>query len=698
MATELASAYLTLIPTLKNAGKQIGAQLDGVDASGSGRKMGKQIGDGISTQMDASVKRGASGVTGTLKGVAGAAAGAFAAIGFGQLVAEAAAATDATQKFKSTLDFAGLDASAIDALTESTRKYADQTVYELSDIQGITAQLAANGVKDYDKLAEAAGNLNAAAGGNAETYKTVGMVMTQTSGLGKLTTENFNQLSEAVPGASGKLKHALSDMGAYEGGVDNFNKAMENGEISAEEFNQAIMELGFEDAAIEAAKSTATFEGAFGSLKAEVAGGLSDILTKLQPAITGAMNGVTAVVGPAFDLVIAGIDNLVSGVQSFGERMEPVFLSMAQAALDIAPLFEQIGGKVTGELAPALGNVGLAFEKVIEAVAPFAETIVSTVAPVVADIAGKVTDLATKISEDLAPIIEGIAQIVAAVMPAIQAAWTIAMNAIQGVIDAVWPYIEQVIGTAMTIIKDVINVVLAIINGDWGAVWEGIKTLLFDVWEGMKSLISGAIDAVKGVISTALGTIESIWDGAWSGISSFFGGIWDGIKQGASDGINAVIDAVSGIKDKITGFFSNAGQWLVDAGRNILQGLWDGISGAMGWLGDQLAGIGDFIVQHKGPPSYDRVMLVENGELIMRGLIDGIEGQKPALASALAGIGGQVEASATWSAPSVAGRRDEGASVVAWLDANLPAIIQRYTPVTGERDLARMARGAVSYA
>ena len=75
-------------------------------------------------------------------------------------------------------------------------------MYGLSDIRNITAQLASNGVPNYEKLAEAAGNLNAVAGGTADTYKSVGMVLTQTAGQGKLTTENWNQLSDAIPGAS----------------------------------------------------------------------------------------------------------------------------------------------------------------------------------------------------------------------------------------------------------------------------------------------------------------------------------------------------------------------------------------------------------------------------------------------------------------------------------------------------------------
>ena len=79
---------------------------------------------------------------------------------------------------------------------------------------------------NYDKLAEAAGNLNAVAGGSADTFKSVAMVLTQTAGQGKLTTENWNQLSDAIPGASGKIQQALKEAGAYTG---NFRDAMADG-------------------------------------------------------------------------------------------------------------------------------------------------------------------------------------------------------------------------------------------------------------------------------------------------------------------------------------------------------------------------------------------------------------------------------------------------------------------------------------
>lgn len=257
-----------------------------------------------------------SGLGGAFQKVGKIAAGALAvtsavglAAGFSDIATQAITASDATNKFKNTLNFAGKSAADIDRLTKSTKDYADKTVYGLSDIQSITAQLASNNVAGYDKLAEAAGNLNAVAGGNAETFKSVGMVLTQTAGQGKLTTENFNQLADAVPGASGKLQQALLEAGAYTG---NFREAMEKGQITAEEFNAAVMDLGMTDVAKEAATSTQTIEGAWGNLEAALVSGAMGIVDQIKPALTDFMGTVATGAEGAFDWIQ---NNLIPGIQ-----------------------------------------------------------------------------------------------------------------------------------------------------------------------------------------------------------------------------------------------------------------------------------------------------------------------------------------------------------------------------------------------
>jgi tape measure domain-containing protein len=223
---------------------------------------------------------------GVVAGVAGAATQRIMGL-FSGMISGAMDASDSTQKFKNTLNFAGIDTETIGKLVDQTQVYADRTVYNLGDIRSATAQLASNGVKDYANLVEAAGNLNAVAGGNADTFKSVTMVLTQTAGAGKLTTENWNQLRDAIPGASGKIQDALKKNKAFTG---NFSDALEKGQVSADEFNQALMDLGMTDIAKKAAADSSTFEGAMGNWEAAVEKFGSTFLDTMKPQLTGAIN------------------------------------------------------------------------------------------------------------------------------------------------------------------------------------------------------------------------------------------------------------------------------------------------------------------------------------------------------------------------------------------------------------------------
>lgn len=213
--------------------------------------------------------------------------------------------SDAIEKFQSTMNFAGKTKEETEEATKLFKKYADDTVYDLNDITNTGAQLAANGIQSYKELAIAAGNLNAVAGGNADTFKSVGMVLTQTAGAGKLTTENWNQMADAIPGASGKLQEALKNMNAYTG---DFRDAMADGQISAEEFLKAIQDLGSTDAAEEAARSTKTFEGAIGNLEATVTTGMTNVLDAFgKEKVTGTITKFGDFVAKAFEKVADGV-------------------------------------------------------------------------------------------------------------------------------------------------------------------------------------------------------------------------------------------------------------------------------------------------------------------------------------------------------------------------------------------------------
>ena len=260
--------------------------------------------------------------------------------GIQSLAGEAVSSSDSLKKFESTMSFAGYDKTQIETAKTQMKDYADRTVYDLNTVENTTAQLAANGIPNYEQLTEAAGNLNAVAGGNADTFGSVSMVLTQTAGAGKLTTENWNQLANAIPGASGKLQEALLKNGAYTG---NFRDAMEKGQITADEFNQAIMDLGFTDAAKQAATSTDTFEGAMGNMQAAVTDGLMQIYDAIgSENVTGFINGIS-------DAVAQVIPPIKQAIQWFKDNLPTIgpMITAIGAALGTIMVAQKIEAMVT---------------------------------------------------------------------------------------------------------------------------------------------------------------------------------------------------------------------------------------------------------------------------------------------------------------------------------------------------------------
>lgn len=521
-------------------------------------------------------------------------------------------ASDSAQKFASTLSFAGLDTSTIDQLTASTQKYADQTVYDLSDIRNTTAQLAANGVDGYAELAEAAGNLNAVAGGNADTFRSVGMVLTQTAGAGKLTTENWNQLADAIPGASGKLQEAMKKNGAYTG---DFRDAMAKGEITAEEFNKAVMDLGMTDAAKEAATSTQTIEGAMGNLEASVVNVGVQLLDSFKGPLTEGMSALADGIGSLPAMFKGFVSSAGPALQQIGSVFQSSFAPVAQI--------------VSGQLLPALQPFMQACQNLGSAIMPVLDAAFQTFTPVLGSLVAKLTEVAATIMSTVTPVINNITMVVQAALPRIQAAFTTVASTIQGVIDAVFPYIQTVITTTMNVINAIITTVLALVQGNWDGVWAGIGNIISTVWEGIKSNVSAAINTVSGVISSVMGSISAYWSGVWNAVKGLVSSAWNGITGAVSNGVNSVLNTVRGIGGKIKGAFSGAGSWLLSAGRNIIMGLVNGIKNAIGSAVNAAKNAAASVVNAAksalGIHSPSRVFRDEVGKMIPAGLGVGVE-------------------------------------------------------------------------
>lgn len=433
---------------------------------------------------------------------------------------EALNAADSLTKFESTMSFAGFGTAEIEASRQAVQDYAARTVYDLETVANTTAQLAANGVADYQALTEAAGNLNAVAGGNADTFNSVAMVMTQTAGAGKLTTENWNQLADAIPGASGKLQEAMLANGAYTG---NFRDAMAEGQITAEEFNQAIMQLGMSDAAIEAASSVDTIEGAIGNLKATIVDGFANLLTDGgMDAITGFINGIANTLQSAGQYIGPAIETIKSAVAGIGEAFQNAFTGSQQSA--ILGFFQRLG--------PAL--VGLPFQAVATVV-----QVLSGALQVLVSIGGSVVNFFSSLPGSVNAVSAGFSALASAVSGALSGAlqsaiaWgsnmvSQARSAMQNVVTSIGSTLRGAVSTVATIGRQIVQ-----------GLANGIRNAASLVVSALKGVVQSAINAAKAALGIASPSKLFMQFGEWTS---------EGYAIGVESGIGLATRAI----DKLT--------------------------------------------------------------------------------------------------------------------------------------------------
>ncbi|MFB5406777.1 tape measure protein [Enterococcus faecium] len=439
------------------------------------------------------------------------------------LVGEAVNASDSLMKFSKTMEFANFGKSQIESSKKEMKDYADKTVYGLEEILNTTAQLASNGIPNYTELTKAAGNLNAVAGGSSDTFKSVAMMLTQTAGAGKLTTENWNQLADAIPGASGLLQDAMLKNGAYTG---NFRDAMAQGQITSDEFNQAIVQLGMNDGAVKAATSTDTLSGSWEQMKSTVINGLQSIIEKIGVEnITGFINRVTK----GIENSIPKITQFIGWLRDIGtwivENREPLTwivgiiggITLAVKALNVASMLLAITG---GTLAAPFVAIGVALGA----------------------LAGALVVAYTK-SETFRNIVN--------------AAFTAVKNVVMGVVNNLVAYYKMLWGVLQWLWEKI---------KEWAS-WIGNKFI--EMKNSVVNTVQSLWNSVKNFFSNGVGD-------TWNKVVGWARNVWNKFGELKTNATRAVTDTWTGIKNSFSGGISTVVNWMKDLPHKIASAVTNG--------------------------------------------------------------------------------------------------------------------------
>lgn len=591
MATEIAKAYVQIVPSMQGIQAQLSKSLaPEVEKSGkeSGQKMGNALAGGLKSAASSIGKAFTAAAKAAAVGF-GAAAAAVAAVGKSALNAYADyeqlvggvetlfgnASDKVLQNANRAFQTAGLSAneymetvtsfsaSLLQSVGKDTKKaaeYADQALVDMSD----NANKMGSNMQDIQ---------NAYQGFAKQNYT---MLDNLKLGYGGTKEEMERLIADA-----NKVKQANGEMADLS--IDSFADITEAIHI-------VQTEMGITGTT--AKEASTTIQGSVGMMKASWKNLLVGVADDTQD-FGGLMDNFVSSVGIAAKNILPRVETILGGIGSLVEGLAPVVAqavpqlvitilpSMASAA---ASLLQAFAGSLV-ELAPALlqsalsgiqtilvsglnvpqglaDNIMHVFDNAVAAI----ENVLGAVKDAISSAIGVLGDFMSWLTSGSA----GAAAFQAAIVGIVTA--ITAYNAIMGVQQAITTVVTAA-QAALNLVMDanpIMLVVMAVAALVAGLVYlwntnEGFRETVTTAWEAIKEAFSTAIDAICGFFSNLAATASSIWNSitttisnavntvsttvsnVFNAVKTTVSNIWTGIKTTISNVVNGIKTTVSNV-------------------------------------------------------------------------------------------------------------------------------------------------------
>ena len=700
--SEVASAYVSLMPSAKGFGRATESQIGG-EMQTSGSRIGGLFGKAIKVAA--------------LAGVA-AVGGAFVA-GFKDAVEYQKLQAQTAAVLKSTNGAAGITAKGITDLASKIAGY--------SDGNDDAIQSGANLLLTFTNIKNEAGR------GNKIFDQTTKIMYDMSTALGQDTKSSALQLGKALNDPI-KGVTALQRVGVSftQDQKDQIKTLVDSGKtMAAQKLILGELNKEFGGSAKAVGK---TFSGAWGRLKDSMGDLLRDAVMPLLPPLTQLVDYMAKNLPAAVTQVKAAFAQVKAFVEPFVATVRDLFSNLFSGGgagggvSQFKSAFAGVVGYIQTNIVPAFMNVVDAVRNMLTVVVPIVQQMVSQLMAKIEPMLPRIKAVFVQIGSTVADALNLVAAIVTKVTGIISWSWQHFGSTIVGYLAGTFSNVVTIISGALNIVQGVIRLVMALIKGDWSGAWDAIKQIVGGVWGVIKGLVSQGINSLKLALSAAwvlikagasaaweqikkipglalaaakalvmvqLNAIKSVAQAAWNGIKSAAQAVWGAIKSYISTQIGAIKAAVGGIADlvgKVRGWFSDMlsaikdklgaavafvkgipgritsalgdlSNVLVHAGQELIQGLIDGISSKIGAIKDKMSEVAGAVKGFlPGSPVKEGPLTSWNnggaGKRLIGLLADGIESATPKALKAMQDLVSKLSDKATELRDAIASRLD----------------------------------------
>lgn len=670
---DVAKGSVLLTPKFDNLSGSIAEQLNGAfdGASKVGAKAGSETGSKYSSTFSA--KAGA--LAGIVSSVTSSAISAISSS-----LGSAINRVDTMNNFPKVMQNLGYSGDEATASIKKMSGAIDGLPTSLPALTGMVQQLAplSSNLDEATNIGIAFNDMCLASGASTADVSRAMQQYSQILSKGKPELQDWRTLQEVMPGQLNQMATAL--LGAGSSSMDLY-EALKDGTISMSDFNSMMMTLdkeggdSFASFAQQAKDSTQGIGTAIDNIGNRVSKAVQLVIDAIGAEnISGAINSFTSqfsviggaiatIVGGAKEVISTGVDAIkgafsgiadalptgaLDGLKAAFETIAPAvaaavgaFALMLPVVAGLAKIAAVAGGiKALGAalVAVAGGPVGLAIAGIVAVVAALAalyntnEDVKNAVDGAWSKIQGAVSaasDFIGGVIEQVWPYVEQAIstametakELVETAWPIIQNAFSTACSTIMGIVQAAWPAIEYIIGGVMLAIQTVVGVVWPIVQAAFATACAVIGGIINTVWPVIQSIITTVMTAINDVITIVLALIQGDWTAVWNGIGALILDVWNGILSVVTTAIDAVLSAIVSVLGSVisawTGAWESVQQALADAWAGIQQGVSDGIQGVMDGLTSLYDGIIGFF---SGAGEW----LIGSGEALLNGLKDGV--------------------------------------------------------------------------